>query len=150
MFHRVFAAMILLGLGSGLPPEGRAADGAPVPATDPSPADSLSFRLDLHPAGSSWDPSRPTLGLDLTLSSPSWLMPAPQTVQLSPFASTLHGADRGAYMGLAIGYLGNLAGLWPEKTAWYLMGAGAALGAGWGAAAGPVSIQVQPDFDTNH
>jgi len=149
MFQRVLAVTILLALIGGLPPEGRAGDAPPDSVRSSSPPDSLSFRLDLHPSGTSWSPSRPTLGLDLTLASPAWLMPAPQAVQLSPFASTLHRADQGAYMGLALGYLGNLVGLWPEKTVWYLMGAGAALGAGWGAAAGPVTIQVQPEFDTN-
>jgi len=147
---RTVLLLSLIGLGLGLPRDARSGDSlqAAVPLTTSyPPADSLSLRFDLGSSGSSrsFSPSPP--GLEVSLASPSWLLSEPRTVQLSPFASTLYSADRGAYMGLAVGYLGNLLGLWPETTVWYLMGAGAAMGAGWGAAAGPVTIQVRPGFD---
>lgn len=61
-----------------------------------------------------------------------------EPVHLSPFAATVHAADRGANAGLFLGGLGNLLGLWDEDTALALTGAGAALGAILhGAGAGP-------------
>jgi len=61
---------------------------------------------------------------------------APETVRLTRFGTTVYGADAGAYRGLALGYLGNLVGLWDERTLWAMMGIGGALGAIWGGTAG--------------
>jgi hypothetical protein len=70
------------------------------------------------------------------LAAPRLPGPRLHTVRLSRFATTAYGADRGANAGLFLGGIGNLIGAWDEKTAFYLMGAGAALGAIWGGTAG--------------
>ncbi len=64
----------------------------------------------------------------------------------------LYGADRVAGTAAAVGGLGMVGGLWGEKTAGYLMGAGAVLGALWGGTLGAdnpgLRIGVAPErFD---
>jgi hypothetical protein len=145
MMHRALAALALLIVLAGAPPGAGAGESPADSVGSGSSPDSLRFRLDLRSPAFTLTAPRPEL--EVTLASPAWLLPEPQTVQLSPFASTLHNADRGAYLGLAVGYLGDLFGLWSKETALYMVGAGAVLGAGWGATQGPVTIQVQPDFD---
>lgn len=49
-------------------------------------------------------------------------------VQLNTFQRTVVAADRGAYAGMFLGTLGSVMGWWDDETAFYLMGAGAALG----------------------
>lgn len=49
-------------------------------------------------------------------------------VELNTFQRTVVAADRGAYAGMFLGTLGTVMGWWDEDTAFYLMGAGAALG----------------------
>lgn len=65
------------------------------------------------------------------------------------FQSGVLGADQGAFAGVALGFLGMEAGLWEERTAWYLMGAGAALGAIWGSTVGSenatIRVRIEPD-----
>jgi hypothetical protein len=77
-----------------------------------------------------------SLRFDLTMTPPPGLTLAPKEVDLSRFACTMYGADRGAYLALGLGYLGSLSGVWDDRTALVLMGAGAALGAIWGGTAG--------------
>jgi hypothetical protein len=60
----------------------------------------------------------------------------PRYVERSRFSCVLHGADLGAGAASAIGGAGLVSGLWRGKTAGYLMGAGAVLGALWGGTAG--------------
>lgn len=51
------------------------------------------------------------------------------TIELTRLGRIAYGADAGAYGGLSAGVLGSWLGLWEERKAWYLMGAGAAVGA---------------------
>ena len=107
-----------------------------------APWDGCRFTLlSLRPASRGFD-SEPLL-------SPYLSGPRLQTVRLSRFACTAYGADRGANAGLFLGGLGNLTGLWDEKTAFYLMGAGAALGALWGGSAGAEdpAFRVRVEFE---
>jgi len=70
-----------------------------------------------------------------------------QTVELTPLQRAVYGADKGAYLGLAAGYLGTLAGAWDDDTALKIMAAGAALGAAYGTTLGPswIQVRVSPD-----
>jgi hypothetical protein len=53
-------------------------------------------------------------------------------VEVNRFEAGLMGADRGAFAGAALGFLGTQTGVMSDRTSWLLMGAGAALGALWG------------------
>jgi hypothetical protein len=71
------------------------------------------------------------------------------TRRATRFESTILGADRGAFSGLAMGAVGSWIGLWEEETAWHLMGLGAAAGAILGGISDNVDIRVRaddPDF----
>ncbi len=61
--------------------------------------------------------------------------------EMSKVQCALTGADAGLTLGLIAGALGMTAGLWDERTAWYLGGAAAALGTLWGA-----SMADEPKF----
>lgn len=68
---------------------------------------------------------------------------------LTPLERVVYGADKGAFASLAVGTVGSWVGLWDEETAWYMMGAGAAIGAVLGGTIGSehvhVGIGVQSD-----
>lgn len=49
--------------------------------------------------------------------------------EMSKFECALSGADTGLTLGLIAGALGMMAGLWDERSAWYIAGAAAVLGA---------------------
>jgi hypothetical protein len=53
----------------------------------------------------------------------------PRRIELSRLDYALHGAGAGATMGLFAGAMGSAAGIWDDRTAWYLAGATTALGA---------------------
>lgn len=61
--------------------------------------------------------------------------------ELSKAQCALYGADSGVTLGLIAGALGMSAGLWDERTAWYIAGAAAVLGALRGA-----SMADEPAF----
>ncbi len=82
----------------------------------------------LNPAGAERFAWRPAFTRDP--------VPRPRVIRLSRFSCVARGADRGAFGGLSVGTVGNWLGLWDEKTAWAIMGAGAAAGAIWGGTAG--------------
>jgi hypothetical protein len=58
--------------------------------------------------------------------------PRPSTTEPTRFSRLVLGADLGAGMVSSVAGAGLVTGLWGEKTAGYLMGAGAVLGALWG------------------
>jgi hypothetical protein len=59
-----------------------------------------------------------------------------QEVKLSRFDCALQSADMAATLGLFLGAVGTTSGAWDEDSAWYLMGAAAAVGAILGASVG--------------
>lgn len=67
---------------------------------------------------------------------PTSLFLRPRQVEMSRFACLIYGADMGAGTASALGGIGLVSGLCGEKTAGYLIGAGAVLGALWGGTAG--------------
>jgi len=70
--------------------------------------------------------------------------PHREVVELNRFQTSVVGADRGAYLGLATGCVGSvLLGLWDEKTAMQMAAAGAALGALWGGTLGNDQLHMQ-------
>lgn len=75
--------------------------------------------------------------------SPASFPSRPPCVELSGLGRIAYAADAGAYAGLSVGTLGSWFGLWDERKAWYLMGAGAALGAIWSGASGTGNSRVQ-------
>lgn len=78
-------------------------------------------------------------GLDGRKSPPAvplLAMPPPSTVESSRFSRLVLGADLGAGTVSSLAGLGLVTGVWGEKTAGYLMGAGAILGALWGGTIG--------------
>ena len=87
-------------------------------------------------------PSLRTPGL-LKVPNPASFPTRPPMMELTRFGSILYGADTGAFRGLAAGTLGSWCGLWEERKAWYLMGAGAALGAIWGGVSTGKNSRVQ-------
>jgi hypothetical protein len=60
----------------------------------------------------------------------------PRTYERPRLIRAIYGADQVAGTAAALGGLGLVGGLWREKTAGYLMGAGAVLGALWGGTLG--------------
>jgi hypothetical protein len=74
----------------------------------------------------------------------------PHTYERSPFARVVFGADRMAGTAAALGGIGLVGGLWGERTAGYLMGAGAVLGALWGGTLGAndpglrIGVEAEP------
>lgn len=62
--------------------------------------------------------------------------PRPIFVEPTKFSRLVLGADLGAGMVSSVAGAGLVTGLWGEKTAGYLMGAGAVLGALWGGTIG--------------
>ncbi len=64
-------------------------------------------------------------------------------IELTRFGRIVYGADAGAFRGLSVGHSGSWCGLWEERNAWYLMGAGAALGAIWGGVSTGKNSRVQ-------
>ena len=87
-------------------------------------------------------PSLGTRGL-LKVPSPASVPTRPPMIELTRFGRILYGADAGAYRGLSVGALGSWWGLWEERKAWYMMGAGAALGAIWGGVSTGENSRVQ-------
>lgn len=77
-------------------------------------------------------------------------MTRPRTYERTRFARVILGADRLAGSAAALGGLGLVGGLWGERTAGYLMGAGAVLGALWGGTIGAddpglrIGVQTEP------
>lgn len=67
---------------------------------------------------------------------PVSLVLKPRVIELSRFSCALYGADLGAGAASTLGGIGLVSGLCKERTAGYLMGAGALLGAIWGGTAG--------------
>jgi hypothetical protein len=72
----------------------------------------------------------------------------PRTYERSRFARVVFGADRMAAAGAALGGLGLVSGLCGEKTAGYLMGGGAILGALWGGTVGADSPELRFGIET--
>jgi hypothetical protein len=73
--------------------------------------------------------------------------PRIEILERNRFQTMVAGADRGAYLGMATGFVGStLLGFWDEKTAMHLIAVGAALGALWG---GTVSSE-QLHFDVRY
>lgn len=127
--------------------------GAPAGGADPAAPDSVSaaggdtlvvsVSSSLGPGSTLFLLRRPALTPDRMLLS--FIAPAPTRVPLTPrpvlfeasrYQTTILGADKGAYMGLAAGFLGEWLGVWDERTALAIMGAGAAAGGLWGGTAG--------------
>jgi hypothetical protein len=75
----------------------------------------------------------------------------PRLVEATRYESTILWADRGAFAGLAAGFLGEWLGLFDEEAALAVIGAGAAIGALWGGTAGyddpGFRIRVRADRD---
>jgi hypothetical protein len=61
----------------------------------------------------------------------------PRRIQFSRLDYALHGAASGATMGMFAGAMGSAAGMWNDRTAWYLTGATTILGAILGGTASP-------------
>jgi hypothetical protein len=68
---------------------------------------------------------------------------SPPTIELTRLGRIAYGADAAGFAGLSVGALGSWCGLWEERKAWYLMGAGAALGAIWGGVSTGKNSRVQ-------
>jgi len=64
------------------------------------------------------------------------LLCAPRRIELSRLDYVLQGAGAGANAAMFIGAMANSAGLWDERTSWYLVGAAAGLGAVLGGTVG--------------
>lgn len=137
------------------PPDSVAASAA-IPVTTPAGVpDSVRstesrFPLTMHPAPLLRGGMRP-----LQLSPPSLSLrysflsqQEARDIQPTRFDTGVLGADRGAYAGMMLGFVGTQSGLWGQRTSWYLMGAGAALGALWGSTAGVHSpglrVHIEP------
>ncbi len=84
---------------------------------------------EVHPAPGRFAGSRPSPARPL--------LPARPVLQPNTFQRMVFGADQGANAALMVGGLGNWFGWWDEKTAYSLMGAGAAVGAILGGAKPP-------------
>ena len=97
-----------------------------------------------------YDTLRPSLADSLRLPASPFAL-RPRTMELSRFGCAMYGADLGAATALNLGGLGSLLGWWSEETAFYMMGAGAALGAIWGGTLGNenskfrIRIDARPD-----
>jgi hypothetical protein len=79
------------------------------------------------------DPLAQRLGEQVRPAAVSLLAaPRPSTAEPTRFSRLVLGADLGAGMASSVAGAGLVTGLWGEKTAGYLMGAGAVLGALWG------------------
>jgi len=87
--------------------------------------------------------------LQFHMAKPAPLSLRPPMRTISPLATVAYAADTGAYAGLALGFLGDILGLWSDKTTLGLLGAGAALGAAWGGTfgMGNLEFRVRPDWD---
>lgn len=53
----------------------------------------------------------------------------PRRIEFSRLDYALHGAGTGATMGMLAGAMGSAAGIWDDRTGWYLAGATTVLGA---------------------
>ncbi len=65
----------------------------------------------------------------------------PRRIELSRLDYALHGAGAAANTAMFIGAMANSAGLWDERTSWYIVGAAATLGAVLG---GTVAVPEEP------
>jgi hypothetical protein len=76
----------------------------------------------------------------------------PHTYERTRFACAVQGADLGACLATNVSSLGLVTGLWGEKTAAYMMGAGAVLGAIWGGTttANRTGISIGARLDDQH
>jgi hypothetical protein len=72
-----------------------------------------------------------------------------RTIELPLASRVIFGADRMAGTAAALGGLGLVGGLWDGKTAGYLMGAGAVLGALWGGTLGADNPAIRIGVDPN-
>jgi len=73
----------------------------------------------------------------------------PKSIEPTRFARVIYGADLGASAASSLGGVGMVAGLWGGRTAGYLMGAGAVLGAIFGrnAAANEYGLRIRAEAD---
>ena len=72
----------------------------------------------------------------------------PRTYERTRVARIIYGADRMAGTTAALSGIGMVSGLWGEKTAGYLMGAGAVLGALWGGTLGANDPGIRIGIDS--
>ena len=99
-----------------------------APAKDPLAA--LRTSTVHHPMAASLDSQERPAAVPLLA------IPPPSTVEPSRFSRLVLGADLGAGTVSSVAGLGLVTGLWGQKMAGYLMGAGAILGALWGGTIG--------------
>lgn len=106
--------------------------------------------LTLHPIALPLQgtPARSVQLPPLSLLHPYRPTPLTASLQLSRFETAWVGAGRGAYAGMALGFVGTQSAMWTQRTSWALMGIGAALGALWGSTLGndnpSVQMRVEP------
>jgi hypothetical protein len=135
------AALVVLMMFAVVPDATRAqtpslADSSSTVHTLPGSALGDGTRVFLPPSGSDVldtpfrsNTERP---LSMYLARNTRLLYGYEFYQASEFQCAWEGAGMGMTLGMCAGALGMTAGLWDEKSSWYIAGAMAALGAIWG------------------
>jgi hypothetical protein len=106
-------------------------------ATARDPLAALKTGTAHHPSAARLDGPTPLAEVPLLA------VPRPTTVEPSAFSRLVPGADLGAGAVSSVAGVGLVTGLWGQKTAGYLMGAGVVLGALWGGTIGSESSALR-------